>query len=518
VARSGRIRARPGPCTRQAAPTTQAVTRARALALGIAVAGVGVRAYLSSDSLYSQDLGEAYAVAHDVAHGVAFPIVGGRTTWGGRVPLPGYGYVLAPSLLFTDSPRALVLWGVLLSGAGLLLFVLLLAERYGDGTAIVGALVLAFAPWAVATGDGPWSPKLVVPAVALLLYAMHRVVAAQRSPWIAAVPAALVLQAQVYPNLPVTLAMVAAVWAIARPRLHGRWLAIGIAASLATVLPTAIWLFAHGVGALGRLFSVDRPFDRVHETAEAAYQVLAFGSADVSYLLARGWWNDFDVLAWRRDPVADLFGDPTTARFAAATVVAAAGAWAWAAFAAVRGAWRRPVRAWDPMAVALVAGAIAALAVAGLGERGHRPHYMYALVWIALLPSILLFGSIARGRAGRVAVAAWLALSVAGNLHVLFHYYRETLPPYGLSTAVATMRTIERFEAGRPFRLVHRHAKPGLDRTAKRLYPGRWNDVRTAPVAWHLVRADRRDRIRALARRPGARTFRVPRAVLVRVP
>ena len=72
---------------------------ARWIVVAFVAGGLLVRAGFAVDTHFSIDLASAYATALRIAHGKEFPLVGGVTSWGGRLPFPGLYYMLAPPLV-----------------------------------------------------------------------------------------------------------------------------------------------------------------------------------------------------------------------------------------------------------------------------------------------------------------------------------------------------------------------------------------------------------------------------------
>lgn len=489
--------------------------RARWLVVLAVAGGTALRIAGSTEAPFGWDLAVSYSTARDIAEGTAFPLVGAAASWGGHVPLPGYFYVVSPTFLVTTSPLAFMAWGALLCSISLVIFGRLLWERYGPRAAVFGSALAATAPWLVVSGDSAWSPKVVVPAVMLLLYSLHRVVAVERSRWVAGVPVALCLQAHIYPNVPVTLLMALAVWAVARPRVRWTWFFAGLVLSAATTLPSAIHLLTHGTAEMG---TWERPllFKPVKELLDAAYHTVGFSTAEISYEIAHGSWAHYDLFHWFRSLPGSLWSTFGDARgiYVVATVLLAWACWISAGLGAFSS---KPLRARDPMAVALLVGLVGSVALTLATRRPYVPRYNIAIGFLSLLPLIWC-----ATRRGRLAVAMWLSLLVAipANVELASYYYRWAVPPHGTRTMVEVIRTVARVEGKKPFRLLYRWGPTagGVSRMGRRLVGPDWHGRSGGGAKWVVLAPKHEDRYRRFLHRKSVKVWRLHRGLLVRAP
>ena len=487
-----------------------------------------VRLHFSPDARLSMDYGTAYAVAYDMVHSHVFPLTGGKTTWGGEIVLPGYYYLVTPPLLVSDSPLVFYAWGALFSTLGLLPFSLLLLERYGPRAAIVGTWYAACAPWFVTLGDSPWSPKMVLPFVATLLYALHRIVAVPKSRWAAAVPLCLAAQAHVYPNLPVTFAMALAVALVCRPRVNWLWFALGSLGAALTAVPTAIHLLTQPAAAAEteQLLTLNEKFSRGSSALMAAEYVVLYGTAAVKYSLGGfgasrlvpaglGW------LARVHRTAQQVYGGIPGMSFVAASVLLAVFAWTRGLVRGVKAVWTTPMRSWDPMAICLVVTLVVSPIVGGLGLRIHQPRYNFIAIWCSVLPLLWLCTG-ERPLATRLlrwGVLAWMVLSSIGHLWIVDRLYEVDVPPTGLTTALRSMERIVSRRHGRSFVLDMEYwQKKGWNDMGRRLHGARWRSVPAGAVRYSVAALPLTGDARRRARAPGARRLRGPHGILIEVP
>jgi hypothetical protein len=487
-----------------------------------------VRLHFSAEARMSVDLGTAYGIAHDMVHAHQFPLTGGKTTWGGEVVLPGYYYLSAPPLLVSDSPRVFYGWGALFIALGILPFSMMLLERYGPRAGIVGTWYVAFAPWFVTLGDSPWSPKIVLPFVSMLLYCLHRVVAVPRSRWVVGIPLCLAAQAHVYPNLPVTFVMSLAVALICRPSVNWRWFALGCFGAALTVVPTVIHLLTQPPTAPqpAKLLTRHDVFSRKKSALVAAEYVFLYGTAAVKYSLGGFGVSRMvpESLAWARRAhrvAVQTYGGLPALSFVAASIALALLAWVRSFGHGLKGVWRLPVRGWDPMAICLVVTVVVSAVVGGFGLRIHQPRYNFIAIWVSVLPLIWLCCG-PRPLATRLLrrlVLAWMILSAVGHVLVVDRLYEVDVPPTGLDTALRSMERIVSRRHGRPFVLdLPYWQRRGWNAMGQHIYGARWTSVSSGAVRYSIAKLPLSREDRPRSRGPGVRRLAVPKAILIESP
>lgn len=499
--------------------------RARWLAAAILLIGFGVRAYYAPLGHFSLDLATTFTNARHVAHGTEFPVIGGVTSWGGRVPFPGLFYVTAPPLLFSDSVVLFVWWGVLLATGAMACFVCLLFERYGPRAAVVGAVLVSFSPWFIIGGDAPWAPKLALSVFALFLYALHRTVAVDRSRWGAVVPLALILQAHVYANIVITLAVLGAVVLCARPKLNWPWVLSGGIVGALTVLPSIWHLFLGGTDDLGKVMQRAFKFSLAREVFQTGYFAMVFGTAENSYNLNLGFWrhdiaNLYDM-GW--SGLRTVYGGYSlVAAFVLVTMAVATAAWGRAAYRGILNVTTKPMREWDPMGVALVAALVAGAATMLISKREYHPRYTFIIAWLSLMPMIWLVAGQRPVVAGwlRNLATAWFVVAVAGCLWVASAYYVWTVPPYSVTTAEQVLKEVAERTNGRSFSLRYPRpiAQRGMELIGEELYGEQWTAVPKAEVRYYVVASPMSPEALKLSAEKGVQTIELHDAMLLEVP
>lgn len=492
---------------------------AAALVVVAVLFGTLLRCLSSAHAPFGRDLGMSFERAWKLATGGELPLVGGPSSWGLNTPFPGYYYLIAPPLAVDPTPTAFTLWGALLCSAGLALFARLLWERYGPGAAIFGSFLAASSPWLVTMGDAPWSPKLSTAIAALLFYAIHRVVAHERSRWAVAIPLALALQVHVYPSLPFTVLPLLGVAVVCRPRWNLRWLLVGALAASLTAVPTLVHVVEHGTAQLGKLRQPRSHPRLVEETVEASWHAFAFATSEISYEMYHGKWRKYRFVPWARKwpgSFVRLYGTGNSV-FVVATMLLALLAWLVALGLGLGKAYRAPWRALDPLGVALVVVVITAIVFVPITKRWYYPRYNLVTVWLTLLPAIWI---VARRARGSVLLLLSIPVLVLGNLSVLHLYYRA-VAPHGASEIETVVETIVHRERGSPFALNTStiEARISADAVGRVRHPEQWRRTLRAGVEYWLMPRRVPAKQRHLLRAHGAKRWRLgDRGVLLRVP
>jgi len=495
--------------------------RARWLVLLALLLGLVVRLVVSQDAEFGSDMGLAYPVARGIATGEHFPLIGAEASWGGRSPFPGYYYLAAPGLLLGDRPCLWMAWGALLCWLGLLPFVRLLWERYGPRVAVFGAVLVATSPWHVFYSESPWSPNLSVPAAACILYVLHRVLAAPRSRWIALLPAAYLLQAHLYPNLPVTVGAGGLMLLVARPAIAWRWLLLGTGLAGLTVVPSLVHLLLQGSGELVQVGN-ELPYHLGKDLLNSAYSAFLYGTSEISYWMAKGYWFRWDTLSWLQGlpRTLDVSYGPLLDLVVVLGLLVSVLAWARGATQGIRALIRRPLRELDPLAVGLVGGALASVLMGPLLHKPFLVRYNIVLIWFSFVPLLLLYAR--SGRLGQRLLGLYLLVLVPGNLALVHHFYDRIAHPNSVRTISDVVGIVHAEQGARPFELSYptRRLTLAVRRLGTGIHGAGWQMVGKAPVRYAVLpRPERmKPHHRALYATPGARIWDIYQAVLVRVP
>jgi hypothetical protein len=409
------------------------------VALVLAVA-VGLRLWSAWHARLSPEEASFWNTAVGIARAEEFPALGHSVSGTHALhPGPLFFWIIALSQLFVTSP---LVGNFFVSALGLFGAVVLaktLAPRptFPDrltlthpGTLLF--LLVAVAPWWIVFSNSTWPSYVVTGVTACFLAALLRVAARPGSRAIIAVGFWLIAGFQLHLSLLHFWPLALAVWLAYRPRLNRRWLAAGVLLACACYLPYLVYELRHGFANTRLLLAKSQGGPRSARVLAGLYlYFFEFPTTDISYLWQQGFWWPFDHFAFwgttgrqqttaffkSTGPVAVLwFAHALTCLTSAASLVIGA----WRLVAAWRDGQRRP----DPATLLYLVSVVDIAIFYALSGKGGYAHYAGVLLPVAFFPVASLLAWLARSRAGRVCVAAYLATFAVAGVLVLRGYYR----------------------------------------------------------------------------------------------
>ena len=433
------------------APPSRAARLTRiGLIAAVMIAAVGVRLWSAWHARFSGEEAAFWNTAVGIARGESFPALG-HSVSGTRALHPGplFFWIIAASQVFVTSPfvgnAAVSLFG--LFGA------LVMARTLGRATIAAGAgptttpgvapwshaigpllfLLVAASPWWVVYSNSTWPSYVVTGTAACFVAALWRVAAHPRSRAIGPLAFILVAGFQLHLSLLHFWPLTAAVLVVARQRrFNRRWLAAGVLLAVACYVPYVVSeLRTHFSNTRLLLAKSQGGRREARALLELYLYFLGFPTTDISYLWQHGFWQPFDALAfWGGTGVAQtgaFFRDIGGAAFLWLMHVLG---WLVSAAALVVGGvrlvagWRRGVRRPDAATTLYLVALLDIAVFYALSGKGGYAHYVGVLLPIAYVPVAALLAWLARWRAGRVAVAVYLAVFALAGVLVMGGYYR----------------------------------------------------------------------------------------------
>lgn len=442
----------PPPAPSPAPPSRAARLVGIALVGAVLAAAVGVRLWSAWHARFSGEEAAFWNTAVGIARGEAFPALG-HSVSGTRALHPGplFFWIIAASQLFVTSPfvgnAAVSLFGLFgalvmartagsASGAGPA------PSSSGDGAVrpdspwTVGALLfllVAVSPWWIVYSNSTWPSYVVTGTAACFVAALWRVAAYPRSRAIGPLAFILVAGFQLHLSLlhfwPLTLAVLLVT---RQRRFNLRWLLAGTLLAVACYVPYVVSEARTHFANTRLLLTKSQGGPReARALLELYLYFLGFPTTDISYLWQRGFWQPFDALKfWGGAGVSQttaFFRDVGATTFL--WVVHVLG-WLVSAAALIAGAarlvagWRRGVRRPDAATTLYLVALLDIALFYVLSGKGGYAHYVGVLLPIAYVPVAALLAWVARSRAGRLAVAAYLAVFSLAGVLVMSGYYR----------------------------------------------------------------------------------------------
>lgn len=434
-------------------------------ALVLVLLTVLVRLLVIQDARFTGDESYFWAVARNIATFQAAPLYGPPMT-GSNANHPGplFYYLMAVPQRLGTSPLLGSGFVALLHGLGALCFYQIARAARGERAGLVALSLLAFAPWDVLYADRIWLSCVAPVWGTVTVYAAHRAPAGAR--W----QAALVFLALVCPQLHMSAPIiwtVVAVLVMARPPQRWRPAALALGAGLAVLAyAPAIWgELTHDFANTRAILAEGGGHTAGLERAAAPLRVLGYaalyGTSEIGYHFARGYWTPFDEAALYFDPrgwarYLELHGAWAIANVVSIAVALAA----WGAMtAALVRSLRAPsgagrglllrLNALDldaTLMLGLWAGLVTGAVLLFTARKPYFPHYTNLLMPLALWPvvsaldRVLGLGALRGGMRGRprraLLGAAALAVIVAGMLSSVVRYYRRVDALNGLAATL----------------------------------------------------------------------------------
>ena len=430
------------------APTSRA---ARLAGLGLVVAlmavAVGVRLWSAWHARFSGEEAAFWNTAVGIARREAFPALGHSVSGTGALhPGPLFFWIIAASQGFVTSPfvgnAAVSLFG--LFGA------LAMARTIGPAArlaapapgptplapASIGSLLfllVAASPWWVVYTNSAWPSYVVTGTAACFVAALWRVASHPRSRAVGPLAFMLIAGFQLHLSLLHFWPLAVAVLLVSgQRRFNLRWLAAGVVLAVACYLP---YLFSeirtHFSNTRLLLAKSQGGARKGRVLLELYLYFIGFPTTDISYLWQHGFWQPFDALRfWGGTGVAqtnEFFRGIGLSPFLWVMHLLS---WLVSVAALVVGAvrlaagWRQGVRRPDAATTLYLVALVDIALFYGLSGKGGYAHYVGVLLPIAYVPVAALLAWIARWRAGRVAVAIYLAAFALAGVLVMSGYYR----------------------------------------------------------------------------------------------
>jgi hypothetical protein len=434
----------------------------------VLIVGVALRIWSARQARFSGEEAWFWSIGRDIATGTSFPILGHPITGSSaRHPGAAFFYFLGLTQLAGPSPLA-AFAAVSLGGWVALALLSLAVARAFDRASGLAFLVLAtVSPWWVVYTNSAW-PGYLLPTLCALVLICLAAIADRPGAGVAArvgLAFLLVIGFQIHLSLLHTWLITMVVFALLRPRL-GRAFLLGAAIGVACYVPYLVDEIRHGFS--NTLAIAHRSQGGARSAAGLAgllFDFVAFATTDVSYLWKQGFWRPFDPFAFYGGRgVAETAGfmargGPASIGWAAlaASWAFTVGAWIWFA-ATIRGRLRAGARSTGNLLVVACLVAVAGIPLLYLlSGKGGYPHYVNAVLPLALLPPALALGKLLAHRAARWGAIAYLFLFAAGGLFALRGYYavdsRWSVPQSTAAVAFILDRTREPDGRQRPFRL-----------------------------------------------------------------
>ncbi|HEY7374243.1 MAG TPA: hypothetical protein VIF57_18920 [Polyangia bacterium] len=438
------------------------------IATMVLLVGLALRIWSTEQARFSGEEAWFWSIGRDIATGTSFPVLGHPITGSSaRHPGAGFFYFLGLTQLAGPSPLAAYVAVSLGGWVALALLSLAIARAFDRATGLAFLLLGTVSPWWVVYTNSAW-PGYLLPTLCALVLICLASIADRPAAGVAAragLAFLLVIGFQIHLSLLHTWLITMVVFALLRPRL-GRAFLIGAVIGVACYVPYLIDEIRHGFS--NTLAIAHRSQGGARSIAGLAgllFDFVAFATTDVSYLWKQGFWRPFDPFAFYGGRgVAETAGfmargGPAPIGWAALAVSWAftVGAWIWFA-ATIRRRLRTGARTTGNLLVVACLVAVAAIPLLYLlSGKGGYPHYVNAVLPLALLPPALALGKLLAHRAARWGAVAYLILFAAGGFFALRGYYavdsRWSVPQSTAAVAFILERTREPDGHQRPFRL-----------------------------------------------------------------
>lgn len=460
--------------------------------------GLLLRWWLLVDARFTGDEALFYRTTQQIAQDGTWPVLGPPVSGTeARHPGAGFYYLMSIPAALSDSPVLPGAFVALLSALSLGLLVTMARRTRGDAAAwVVGALG-ATSPWLILYADRIWNSN-VAPWMALtVLYGVWRMHVVPRSRWIAVVAFGLMALFQFHLSAPVLWVAVLACLAVWRPRWNWKALAVGIGLGVLWYTPYLVYELSHDfANSRAILHRGTGGAEDAAQIGPALTYLWLMGTGEIGYHVHTGYWQPYD-------PVAQVFsaagwadsrswyGEVWLAGVALSLLVGALGIGR-ALVDLVRHAIRRTAPA-DPMAIALVTGGVAGVALLVASNKPVYPHYVNLLLapcFFLAADGVAVLTSVARSRPLRHALSGAIVLALMVSYAVVTHgYYRRVDARVGAATSLAAAETIvdsvgtDRFSLH--FRTFPNHFALGV--LARTTLHAPWNEDRNARRRFTLI-------------------------------
>jgi hypothetical protein len=433
---------------------------ARIAAAALLLGGLVARLVFLPDARFTGDESLFWEHALGIAELRWFPSLGPAVT-GGPLHHPGgtFYLLMALPLFVTTSPLGPMVLVVLANLAGYALLYSTVRRVSGRRAALVFLALLVFTPASFFYSDRIWNSNLVLPLTALVLWGLVDAVQRPRSARIGWTVFALVLYPQFHLSVVLLVPVVAAVWAVHRPRLNGRAALWGLAGGLALYIPYLVHELRTGfantrlVGA-----AMGAAGDALTEAVRGALGFLLLPTAEVSYFAARGYWFDHHVLRWYGpegpgvDGLVQFLGGGTSGTLLAAVAaltVAVLGAsllGLTAALAVSRRARRALLRE-NPLVPAFLAALAVVPLLLAVSKKAFVPHYVFPLYPLAFVPIVVAVERLTRRRAAFLAAGALTLVVAVAEVGVAARFYDQVDATVGYDSSAEVVRAV--YDVGR---------------------------------------------------------------------
>ena len=442
-------------------------------AAGVLLAGVLLRLWFLPDARFTGDEGAMYEAAVQLAREGGWPWLGPLVSDGGAYwPGGGTFLLLAAPLTFHPSPYAAMVWVVLLNTAGYALLHATVRRVRGRRVALVFLVVLVFSPWTVFYSDRVWNINLLMPFLALALWALVDVVERRRSPRITWLALALFVMAQLHLSVGVLAVVFVVTLALHRARIRWGRAALGVVLGIVTYLPYIVRELANGFSNTRGLLSAiaGGGHGGVSGWSEGGDAVLGFllsPTAEMSYFLTQGYWFGYDPPGYYLSGpglagLAEIHGGgfPGTLMVVGTvlSILAIAAALVWLlltlAVPRLRGNDASSRRR-DPLTTAFVVALLVTGVPFALTGRTYFPHYNFVLLPLAFVPLVSLVSRLVTRPRGYAVVLAVTALHAAVHIAGVARCYTDVERRWGLAATSAIADAVIEVAGDRPCRLEY---------------------------------------------------------------
>ncbi len=173
----------------------------------------------------------------EILEGERFPHTGSELTQGGYTLGPALYFLQIPPLLVTLDPRGLLVWLALLHAAGLWVTWRIGKEFFSRRAGLYALALFATFPLAVLALRYLWNPSYIFPFSALFYWALFGWVLKGKVRRLPALVLAACVLFQVHLSAALLIVLAGACWAIFRPRVGRRWLAVSGGVALLVFAP-----------------------------------------------------------------------------------------------------------------------------------------------------------------------------------------------------------------------------------------------------------------------------------------
>jgi hypothetical protein len=430
-------------------------------------AGALFRFWAMNHARFTGDESEFWALARRMARLEAFPAYGPAIT-GAEARHPGalFFYLIALAQTLGDSPRfgsALVV--VLHAIAAWVLYVIARRAR-GERAGLIALLLVMLAPWDVLYADRIWLSN-VAPVVGTIAIGSAILSSSSTKAQAILLASCLVLP-QFHMSAPIAWCVCAVILLLRPPEKWSlRALGAGVLAAVIAYAPP-LWLeLTQGLPNTRRILAQAGGNESLANLARTPAKVfssaLIFGSSDISYHFARGYWFGFDDIHryWSIAGWSEVLGRDgwTITLLNGFSLLAALVAWICALSCALRRSRqalilgsRSALEDGDVLTLALLAGFSAATVLLVSAHKYYYPHYANMLMPVALWPLVKTADGACKRSWHKAMVLSVLGAIVVSMGASCVRYYRNVDALNGLAATLDESRWL--LEAKWPFRLA----------------------------------------------------------------